>query len=88
MLEHSGVIVDGQQVASLLQCPHCGGHFESRRGSGARRTFCLRCTAVTCGAPACDPCIPLEARLENAEGTKTRYDDVIRSLTAEGAILL
>ena len=53
---HAAFLVDGREVAHTLQCPHCGSHFVSRRGSGARRTFCLRCRAVTCGNPACDPC--------------------------------
>lgn len=55
-------VVDGREVAHTLQCPHWGGHFVSRRGSGARRTFCLRCLAVTYGNPACDPCIPFEIK--------------------------
>jgi hypothetical protein len=33
--------------------------------------------AVTCGQPKCDHCAPIEARLDFAEGKKTRYDDVI-----------
>jgi hypothetical protein len=33
--------------------------------------------AVTCGNPRCDACAPVEARLDFAEGKKTRYDDVI-----------
>lgn len=78
MKEHGAFIVGGQQVASTLQCPHCGCHFESRPGSGARRTFCMRCSAVTCGAAACDPCVPFEARVEYVEGRRTRYDDLIR----------
>ena len=87
-MEHSGIIVDGRQVASLLQCPHCGAHFESRPGSGVRRAWCLRCHAVTCGALGCDACIPLEARLEYAEGSKTRYDETIAEQLAAGALLL
>ena len=86
--EHGGLIVDGKQVGSTLQCPHCGGHFLIVPGSGKRRTFCMRCHAITCGAPSCDPCIPLEARLEFKEGTKTSYDDVIQSYIAEGATLI
>lgn len=88
MREHGGILIEGQQVASTLMCPHCGGHFESRPGSGKRRTFCLKCAAVTCGDPKCDPCVPLEARLDHAEGRKTRYDDVIKELVGEGAVLL
>ena len=88
MTEHGGIVCDGQQVASTLQCPHCGTHFVSMRGSGARRAWCVRCQAVTCGALACDACVPVEARLEHAEGGKTRYDETIRELTAGGATLL
>lgn len=58
---HGIIIVNGQEVATTLQCPHCGGHFISRKGSGHRRTFCLKCMAVTCGRPACDSCQPFAA---------------------------
>lgn len=88
MREHGGIIVDGVQVASTLRCPHCGAHFESQPGSGKRRAYCMKCRRVTCGNPVCDHCIPIEARLEFFEGTKTLYDDKIRELIAEGATLL
>lgn len=88
MREHGGIVVDGVQVASTLRCPHCGGHFESCPGSGKRRAFCLRCQRVTCGNPACDPCIPVEARCEFFEGKKTSYDDEINKLIQGGATLL
>ncbi len=45
--QHGAFIVDGREVGTTLQCPHCGGHFLSIKGSGIRRTFCLRCMAVT-----------------------------------------
>ncbi len=61
------VIVDGQEVASTLQCGHCGRHFVSIKGSGRRRGFCLRCDKVTCGSPQCDICIPFEKQLETME---------------------
>jgi hypothetical protein len=67
---HGAFLADGREVAHTLQCPHCGGHFVSRRGSGARRTFCLRCMAVTCGNPACGPCVPFEIKLEAMEGRR------------------
>jgi hypothetical protein len=86
--EHSGILIDGIQKESLLQCPHCGGHFVSVKGSGHRRTFCFKCMAVTCGRTECDTCIPLEAQLEHCEGKKTKYDDVIKDLTSKGAILI
>lgn len=67
---HGTFMVDGREVAHTLQCPHCGGHFVNRRGSGARRTFCLRSMAVTCGNPACDPCTPVEIKLEAMESRR------------------
>lgn len=64
---HGAFIVDGQEVANTLMCPHCGCHFVSRKGSGMRRTFCVRCMAVTCGKLECDPCKPFEKWLEQVE---------------------
>ena len=49
-----------------LQCCHCGGHFALRPGSGNVRGFCARCNGPVCG-PGCAACLPMEARLENAE---------------------
>ena len=64
---HGAYIVDGQEVAYTMQCPHCGKHFVSIKGSGARRTFCLKCHAITCGDFACDHCKPFEKQLEEIE---------------------
>lgn len=64
---HGAILADGKEVGHTLQCPHCGGHFVSRTGSGARRTFCTPCSAVTCGNPACDACLPHEKRMELIE---------------------
>lgn len=55
---HGVIIVDGKEVATTLQCPHCSEHFISRKGSGHRRAFCMKCMAVTCGKLECDPCRP------------------------------
>jgi hypothetical protein len=60
-------IVDGQEVASTIQCCHCGMHFVSKKGSGKQRGFCLCCHKITCGAPRCDVCIPFEKQLELME---------------------
>jgi hypothetical protein len=65
---HGIVIVNGVEVATTLMCPHCGAHFISRKGSGTRRTFCLKCMAVTCGQPACDPCRPVVAEYGQLQG--------------------
>ena len=88
MREDGGIIVDGRQVASTHQCCHCGMHFTMVKGSGVRRGWCFKCGAVTCGQATCDHCIPLEARLDNAEGKKTSHDDLIKQLKSEGAILI
>lgn len=88
MTEHGGFIEDGRQTASTLMCPHCGAHFVSVRGSGKRRAWCIRCSAVTCGELACDECVPIEARLDHFEGRKTLYDDKIAKLLADGAVLI
>lgn len=60
---HGIVFSNGREVATTLQCPHCGGHFVSRKGSGHRRTFCMKCSAVTCGSPTCDACRDFRADL-------------------------
>lgn len=65
---HGIVIVDGKEVATTLQCPHCGGHFVSRKGSGHRRAWCTKCQAVTCGSHACDACRPWLEGLERLMG--------------------
>lgn len=80
----SGVLLmDGKEVGHTRQCCHCTAHFLSVKGSGKRRGFCTMCKQITCGNPACDPCIPYEERLELAEGKslrKSRYADTIKAL--------
>ncbi len=88
MREDGAVLLGTRQIATTLQCPHCGCHFDSFPGSGKRRTFCLKCSAVTCGNPHCDACVPTEARLEHAEGRRTRYGNEIERLLAAGGMLL
>lgn len=65
---HGVVFYNGKEVATTLQCPHCMAHFISRKGSGHRRTFCVKCMAVTCGNRACDPCRPFAAELDISQG--------------------
>lgn len=75
--QHGAFIMDGQEIASTLQCPHCGMHFISMKGSGHRRTWCVKCMAVTCGKHSCDPCVPFEKRLDVCEKFPTLgIDDV------------
>jgi hypothetical protein len=50
---HGIIFVDGKEVAHTLKCPHCGGQFVSRAGSGHHRTYCFRHQAVTCGSASC-----------------------------------
>ena len=64
---HGSIILDGQEVATTLQCCHCGKHFVSIRGSGMKRGFCMKCMQVTCGDTACNPCRPLEKWIEQEE---------------------
>jgi hypothetical protein len=65
---HGIIFQNGKEVATTLQCPHCGGHFVSYKGSGIRRTFCVKCMAVCCGNLACDPCRPFARELEMNQG--------------------
>lgn len=65
---HGIIFVNGKEVATTLQCPHCGAHFVSRKGSGHRRTFCMKCMAVTCGQSACDACKPFAIELGTNQG--------------------
>lgn len=66
---HGIIFENGREIAHTLQCPHCGSHFISRKGSGHRRSFCLHCEAVTCGAPACvSTCTPFAAQLGMNQG--------------------
>ena len=74
MREAGALLIDGIQIASTYQCCHCGGHFETfpsryllKKEKPVNRGFCHNCMAVTCGHPGCDPCIPLEKRLEMME---------------------
>lgn len=65
---HGIIFVDGKEVATTLMCPHCSMHFVSRKGSGIRRFFCMKCMAVTCGQAKCDSCKPFAAELGINQG--------------------
>lgn len=65
--QHGAWIVDGIEVASTMQCPHCDGHFVSMRDSGIERGWCSGCGAVTCGKPECAPCVPFLRKMEAIE---------------------
>ena len=61
------ILMDGVEIASTLQCPHCNSHFISRPGSGALRSYCMLCSAVTCGAQRCLEHFPFEKKLDMYE---------------------
>lgn len=66
---HGIVIVNGREVATTLQCCHCGLHFVSRKGSGITRGFCMRCEAVTCGKKECvEACRPWVESMGMSQG--------------------
>jgi hypothetical protein len=50
-------------------CKHCGGHFPFGPGHTKNRGWCFRCNGPVCG-PGCAECVPMEAMLEIAEGTR------------------
>jgi len=64
------IIVDGQDIASTVQCCHCNCHFISVKGSGQTRGFCTLCMARTCGKPECDVCTPFEKKIADYERGK------------------
>lgn len=66
-------------------CIHCGTHWAYKPGSGTERGLCLRCNGFTCGKKTCDPCYPLEARVNDMEKPSTRgnlnlYEDRMEEL--------
>ena len=88
MKSHGVIVVNSQCVADTLQCPHCGAHFVSRPGSGARRFKCFPCDAITCGNPQCDIHVPVEAKLEYIEQGKVgKYKEALVELVKLGSVL-
>ena len=51
-------------------CCHCGAHFDVIKGSGRIRGFCKNCMEMTCGQPACNPCMHIEKRFDLYEKGK------------------
>lgn len=76
-MQHDGYVIIADPDAprplefETLCCVHCGGHFRKVPGSGTKRGWCGCCAGVTCGKPACDPCAPLEKRIEELERRAT-----------------
>jgi hypothetical protein len=82
------ILMDGKEVAHTLQCCHGGEHFVSIKGSGKRRGYCLNCQKVTCGAEACDPCVPWESRMSIEEGDESIKRKTASRLEDEGSVFL
>ncbi len=61
---HGYEFVDGVEVRATLQCPHCGTHFPSIKGSKIQRGWCSGCFEITCGKLACRECVPFQKKLE------------------------
>jgi hypothetical protein len=73
----AGFVFDGNgEAGETRQCVHCGMHWnhklKSRDSNEPKvlRGFCMRCNGHICGAMECLQCIPAEAKLEIAEGTR------------------
>lgn len=73
MYRHTARRADGYEISTgplgtierdTKQCCHCGGHFQIIPGSGKTRGFCLKCTKVTCGNPACNEHFSIEERMD------------------------
>lgn len=58
-----GEVHDGD----TLSCCHCSYTWIVRKGSGAIRGWCEKCSGPHCGGPACWECVPVEQRVANIE---------------------
>jgi hypothetical protein len=61
---------DRETTYKLHICCHCNVGIIIKPGSGRERGYCYGCHNITCGAAKCYPCIPWEAKMEAAEGTR------------------
>lgn len=61
---HGYEFVDGIEVRATLQCPHCGNHFKSVKGSGIERGWCSAHWAITCGKVTCRTCVDFREKLQ------------------------
>lgn len=70
---HGTIFIGDKQVGHSMQCPHCNAHFLSRKGSGAHRSWCNNCAAVTCGKKECvEKCAPWEKQMCEIERRATQ----------------
>lgn len=75
---------DGHQVASTIQCVHCGKHWIPVRGSGRRRGFCMMCNGPVCGSRECiETCLPWQKKLDIEENPRlaTQVSSSLAGLT-------
>jgi len=62
------IVVDGREVASTLQCRHCGAHFIYRKTD---RYVCVNCGGDICGQRQCvEHCMAIEKKLDLYEKGK------------------
>ncbi len=61
-------IEQGIEEGDTLQCCHCQMHWQVRKGSGKKRTFCYKCMGPTCGKKECSTmCYPQEKKQEHLD---------------------
>lgn len=63
----SVILLDGQEVACMLRCCHCGGHFLNVKVPGQERGWCSYCNAPVCPKKECDHCVPFWKWVEAIE---------------------
>lgn len=77
--------VSSNVESETRSCVHCGQHWIYKQGSGIDRGLCTKCDGYTCGKKSCDPCYPIEARIEDMEkpskkGHKSMHEDKLEAL--------
>jgi len=68
-------LTDDQGIThgETLTCIHCARIWQVTPGSGKERGYCLKCGGPTCGAKACDRCLPFEKQIEIIEQRHALY---------------
>lgn len=67
------IFLDGREVCETKTCCHCGHIWQWVKGSGRLRGYCKGCDGITCGNAACDPCIPWQQKMDDAEKAAERF---------------
>ena len=64
-VEYKDNVTGKSVVHGIMQCRHCGGHWEVVPGSGRQRGWCMNCSGPLCGAAHCMcHCEPFEKQVE------------------------